>query len=182
MQKCGGCHTLADAGTQGQIGPNLDDAFAVAREQGFEEPTIQSTSSATRSRIPSSTRTTGAPGMPAEHRHRRRCRLGRRLRRLGRRLPVRPQPGAAARGRRGEAPHRTARRSSPRQAAAAATRSRRRARPARSARTSTTRSRRRRSCRPRHERQRRDAAVQGPCSPRSRSRPSPKYVSTNAGK
>jgi mono/diheme cytochrome c family protein len=23
---CGGCHTLADAGTNGQVGPNLDDA------------------------------------------------------------------------------------------------------------------------------------------------------------
>ncbi len=23
---CGGCHTLADAGTSGQVGPNLDDA------------------------------------------------------------------------------------------------------------------------------------------------------------
>ena len=27
IQKCGSCHTLADAGTKGQIGPNLDDAF-----------------------------------------------------------------------------------------------------------------------------------------------------------
>ncbi|MGZ8716537.1 MAG: c-type cytochrome, partial [Gaiellaceae bacterium] len=25
-QKCGSCHTLADAGTAGQVGPNLDDA------------------------------------------------------------------------------------------------------------------------------------------------------------
>jgi mono/diheme cytochrome c family protein len=24
-QNCGGCHTLADAGTNGQVGPNLDD-------------------------------------------------------------------------------------------------------------------------------------------------------------
>ena len=24
---CGGCHTLADAGTKGTIGPNLDDAY-----------------------------------------------------------------------------------------------------------------------------------------------------------
>ncbi len=29
--KCGGCHTLADAGTHGQTGPNLDDAFGPDR-------------------------------------------------------------------------------------------------------------------------------------------------------
>ena len=28
VKACGGCHTLADAGTAGTIGPNLDDAFA----------------------------------------------------------------------------------------------------------------------------------------------------------
>ena len=38
---CGGCHTLADAGSQGTIGPNLDDAFASDRKQGFEQSTIQ---------------------------------------------------------------------------------------------------------------------------------------------
>jgi mono/diheme cytochrome c family protein len=27
-QNCGGCHTLADAGTSGQVGPNLDDLKA----------------------------------------------------------------------------------------------------------------------------------------------------------
>lgn len=34
VQKCGVCHTLAQAGTTAQIGPNLDDAFASAREAG----------------------------------------------------------------------------------------------------------------------------------------------------
>ncbi len=34
---CGGCHTLADAGTTGAAGPNLDDAFRSSREQGFGE-------------------------------------------------------------------------------------------------------------------------------------------------
>ncbi len=29
-QKCGSCHTLARAGTQGQTGPNLDTAFRAA--------------------------------------------------------------------------------------------------------------------------------------------------------
>src|SRR5262245_6681217 len=41
VQKCGSCHTLADAGTQGKIGPNLDDAFRGPREQGFKESTIR---------------------------------------------------------------------------------------------------------------------------------------------
>jgi mono/diheme cytochrome c family protein len=43
QQKCGSCHTLADAGTQGKVGPNLDDAFRASRtEKGgdFDESTI----------------------------------------------------------------------------------------------------------------------------------------------
>ncbi len=40
-QKCGSCHTLADAGTQGKIGPNLDDAFAGPRAQGFKQSSIR---------------------------------------------------------------------------------------------------------------------------------------------
>jgi mono/diheme cytochrome c family protein len=35
-QLCGGCHMLAGAGTQGQVGPNLDDAFGAARNAGFK--------------------------------------------------------------------------------------------------------------------------------------------------
>jgi mono/diheme cytochrome c family protein len=38
--RCGACHELADAGTKGQVGPNLDEAFAGSREQGFKESTI----------------------------------------------------------------------------------------------------------------------------------------------
>ena len=41
VEKCGSCHTLADAGTQGKIGPNLDDAFAGPRSQGFKASTIR---------------------------------------------------------------------------------------------------------------------------------------------
>jgi mono/diheme cytochrome c family protein len=41
IKSCGSCHTLADAGTQGKIGPNLDDAFRGPREQGFHESTIR---------------------------------------------------------------------------------------------------------------------------------------------
>ena len=37
VQQCGGCHALADAGTKGVTGPNLDDAFRYPREQGFRE-------------------------------------------------------------------------------------------------------------------------------------------------
>ena len=40
LDKCAGCHTLADAGSQSVTGPNLDDAFAGVREQGFKEDTI----------------------------------------------------------------------------------------------------------------------------------------------
>src|SRR3954468_9477233 len=41
VQKCGVCHTLAQAGTTAQIGPNLDDAFATAREAGENSATIE---------------------------------------------------------------------------------------------------------------------------------------------
>jgi cbb3-type cytochrome c oxidase subunit III len=41
MQGCGSCHTLADAGTTGTIGPNLDFAFLQARLDGLGEETIQ---------------------------------------------------------------------------------------------------------------------------------------------
>jgi mono/diheme cytochrome c family protein len=40
QEKCGTCHTLADAKTQGAVGPNLDDAFASDKEQGFSEQTM----------------------------------------------------------------------------------------------------------------------------------------------
>ena len=38
---CGSCHTLARAGTRGTQGPNLDEAFATARRDGFKESTIE---------------------------------------------------------------------------------------------------------------------------------------------
>ena len=40
VKTCGACHTLADAGTSGKVGPNLDDAFAGPRQQGFAESTF----------------------------------------------------------------------------------------------------------------------------------------------
>ena len=41
LAKCAGCHTLGDAGSHGNQGPNLDDAFGPSRKQGFKEETIQ---------------------------------------------------------------------------------------------------------------------------------------------
>ncbi len=48
-QKCGACHTLSEADTQGSTsnaatgGPNLDHAFAAPRTEGFDESTIRET-------------------------------------------------------------------------------------------------------------------------------------------
>lgn len=39
-QKCGVCHTMADAGTQGTIGPSLDNAFGYARGDDFKSSTF----------------------------------------------------------------------------------------------------------------------------------------------
>lgn len=41
LAKCGGCHTLSAAGTHGNQGPNLDDAFVHDRNQGFKQVTIE---------------------------------------------------------------------------------------------------------------------------------------------
>jgi mono/diheme cytochrome c family protein len=38
---CGSCHTLQAAGTNGTIGPNLDNAFAGSRKQGYGQSTIE---------------------------------------------------------------------------------------------------------------------------------------------
>lgn len=48
-QECGRCHTLSEARTEGSTtsgelgGPNLDDAFAASRSEGFDESTIRET-------------------------------------------------------------------------------------------------------------------------------------------
>lgn len=41
VQKCGVCHVMAEAGTNGTQGPNLDDAFAAARAAGEEGETVE---------------------------------------------------------------------------------------------------------------------------------------------
>ena len=63
VQACGGCHVLADAGTAGTVGPNLDDAFAQARESGMTSATF---TQVVKSQIeyPITETSTGAPGMP----------------------------------------------------------------------------------------------------------------------
>jgi len=65
QQKCGSCHVLADAGTKGLIGPNLDDAFRQSRTDGLGEGTIESV---VRGQIsyPVEEPTTGLVGMPAD--------------------------------------------------------------------------------------------------------------------
>jgi mono/diheme cytochrome c family protein len=62
---CGRCHVLADAGTKGVIGPNLDDAFRQSRADGLGERTIESV---VRGQIsyPVEDPPTGSPGMPAD--------------------------------------------------------------------------------------------------------------------
>jgi plastocyanin len=41
VSKCGACHVLSRAGTKGVTGPNLDEAFARAREDGFGSTTFE---------------------------------------------------------------------------------------------------------------------------------------------
>jgi cbb3-type cytochrome c oxidase subunit III len=62
--QCASCHTLADAGARGQIGPNLDEAFVQSRKDGIGEETI---AGIIRNQIayPVEDPSTGAPGMPA---------------------------------------------------------------------------------------------------------------------
>jgi mono/diheme cytochrome c family protein len=63
--KCGSCHTLADAGTAGKIGPDLDAAFEQSRKDGIGEGAI---AGIVRAQIayPVSNPVTGKPGMPAD--------------------------------------------------------------------------------------------------------------------
>ncbi|HVM69876.1 MAG TPA: c-type cytochrome, partial [Gaiellaceae bacterium] len=65
IERCGSCHVLADAGTQGVIGPNLDDAFRQSRADGLGETTIQTV---VRGQIayPVVNPPTGVPGMPKD--------------------------------------------------------------------------------------------------------------------
>ena len=41
VERCGFCHTLAEANTTGKVGPNLDESFRPDYNQGFKESTIR---------------------------------------------------------------------------------------------------------------------------------------------
>jgi mono/diheme cytochrome c family protein len=41
VERCGGCHTMAQAGTSGEQGPDLDGAFAAARAAGESGDTVE---------------------------------------------------------------------------------------------------------------------------------------------
>ena len=41
IQECGVCHVMAQAGSAGRVGPNLDAAFALARADGMDSDTIE---------------------------------------------------------------------------------------------------------------------------------------------
>ena len=64
-QGCGSCHTLADAGTTGTIGPNLDYAFLQSRKNGLGEDTILQVVRGQMA-YAVTTPSTGAPGMPRD--------------------------------------------------------------------------------------------------------------------
>jgi mono/diheme cytochrome c family protein len=65
VRGCGSCHALADAGTTGNIGPNLDFAFVQSRLDGLGESSILQV---VRGQIayPVVDPPTDAPGMPAD--------------------------------------------------------------------------------------------------------------------
>jgi cytochrome c6 len=62
-ERCGQCHVLADAGTRGTIGPNLDNAFAQARADGMTSDTFAQVV-ADQVKYPITETSTGQPGMP----------------------------------------------------------------------------------------------------------------------
>jgi cytochrome c2 len=39
--RCGSCHTMKDAGSRGTVGPNLDEAFAQSKAEGFKTSAIE---------------------------------------------------------------------------------------------------------------------------------------------
>ena len=64
VDNCGSCHTLAHAGTQGKVGPDLDAAFSVVQEKDYPESTVQEVV-AKQIKYPNTDPATGAIGMPA---------------------------------------------------------------------------------------------------------------------
>lgn len=66
IEGCGSCHTLADAGTTSQIGPNLDYAFLQSRKDGLGESTIQQVVRGQIAYPVTDPPVEGAVGMPAD--------------------------------------------------------------------------------------------------------------------
>jgi mono/diheme cytochrome c family protein len=66
IEGCGSCHTLADAGTTAQIGPNLDYAFLQSRKDGLGESTIQQVVRGQIAYPVTDPPVEGAVGMPAD--------------------------------------------------------------------------------------------------------------------
>jgi mono/diheme cytochrome c family protein len=65
VQKCGVCHTMAQAGTTAQIGPNLDAAFAAARAAGEGGETVEGIVEA-QVEFPRPSNDSSAASMPAD--------------------------------------------------------------------------------------------------------------------
>jgi cytochrome c2 len=65
IQKCGVCHEMAQAGTTGQIGPNLDEAFAAGRAAGQDSDTIEGVTAA-QIEYPRPSTANPAASMPAD--------------------------------------------------------------------------------------------------------------------
>ena len=66
-QDCGACHMLADAGTVGTVGPNLDSAFEAVKSKPFvSDHTEQTIRDVVRGQIAYAEQDpgTGHPGMP----------------------------------------------------------------------------------------------------------------------
>jgi mono/diheme cytochrome c family protein len=63
--QCASCHTLAHAGAQGKVGPDLDAAFRVLQEEDYPESTIVQIV-AKQIKYPVTNPPTGKPGMPAD--------------------------------------------------------------------------------------------------------------------
>jgi mono/diheme cytochrome c family protein len=66
IEKCGTCHALAQAGTKAQIGPDLDAAFAVARQAGEDSDTVEGIVSAQINNPYPASKAHSGPAMPPD--------------------------------------------------------------------------------------------------------------------
>jgi mono/diheme cytochrome c family protein len=61
---CGGCHAMEDAGTEGLLGPNMDDAFRQARQSGFNDTQFRGVVNNWIANAPQPPRPSAQPPMP----------------------------------------------------------------------------------------------------------------------